>query len=346
MDSIILYLINIIQEQYKQICYLLLFICKYIPLKQWAFDDSHSPKYQKFKVDAPPIIIKYEKYDYKELISYFHKRYGKLIRPIRVRKDSRRNVPADTVCPRCGAPHDYLYDNNGGRGQYQCSICSCTFQTGEQHTKPITFKCPHCGNTLEVIKERKAFKIHKCKSKKCPYYLARQKVLPKDLTQGEKYEYKLHYIYREFTIDFFHMDLYSLPKNATSFNFKKFNPHILGLVLTYHINLKLSTRQTSHALEEVHNIKISHTTVANYAMTAAAVIKPFVDTYDYKPSNILSADETYIKKLGVKHYVWFIMDACKRVLLAIRSQILVPLVPVFSPCAWHLKSLKNSQGKL
>lgn len=53
------------------------------------------------------------------------------------------------------------------------------------------------------------------------------------------------------------------------------------------------------------------TTVASYAMTAAAVIKPFVDHYDYKPSNILSADETYIKKLGVKHYVWFIMDACK-----------------------------------
>ena len=55
--------------------------------------------------------------------------------------------------------------------------------------------------------------------------------------------------------------------------------------------------------------------VANYAMTAASVIKPFVDTYDYKPSNILSADETYIKKLGVKRYVWIIMDACKKSIL-------------------------------
>jgi transposase-like protein len=89
----------------------------------------------------------------------------------------------------------------------------------------------------------------------------------------------------------------------------------MGLCLTYHVNLKLSTRQTSHALEEVHGIKISHTMVASYAMTAAAVIKPFVDSFDYKPSNILSADETYIKVKGVKHYVWIIMDACKKSIL-------------------------------
>ena len=132
------------------------------------------------------------------------------------------------------------------------------------------------------------FHVHKCLSKKCPYYLSTE----------EKYKYKLHYIYREFTLDFFAMDPYSLPGNATTFQFKKFNPHVLGLVLTYHVNLQLSTRKTAHALEEIHGIKLSHTTVANYAMTAAVIIKPFVDSYDYKPSNILSADETYIKKLG------------------------------------------------
>ena len=31
----------------------------------------------------------------------------------------------------------------------------------------------------------------------------------------EKYRYKLHYIYREFDIDFFKMDLRSLPKNTS-----------------------------------------------------------------------------------------------------------------------------------
>jgi hypothetical protein len=85
------------------------------------------------------------------------------------------------------------------------------------------------------------------------------------------------------------MDLYGLPKRAMNFDFKKFNPHIMGLCLTYHVNLGLSSRKTAHALEEVHGIKISHNMIANYAMTAAAVIKPFTDTYDYKPANILSA---------------------------------------------------------
>ena len=46
--DIILYLLQLIQQLYQQNCFLINFICKYIPLKQWAFDDSHSPKYQKF----------------------------------------------------------------------------------------------------------------------------------------------------------------------------------------------------------------------------------------------------------------------------------------------------------
>ena len=54
MDNIILYLLNIIQEQYQQICWLILFICRYIPLKQWAHDELHSPKYQKFLTDKLP----------------------------------------------------------------------------------------------------------------------------------------------------------------------------------------------------------------------------------------------------------------------------------------------------
>ena len=54
--DIILYLLNLIQYLYQQNCWLISFICKYIPLKQWAFDDSHSPKYQKFKIDELPPV--------------------------------------------------------------------------------------------------------------------------------------------------------------------------------------------------------------------------------------------------------------------------------------------------
>ena len=52
--DIILYFLNFIKYQQKIICQLFHFICKYIPLKQWAFDDSLSPNYQKFKIDELP----------------------------------------------------------------------------------------------------------------------------------------------------------------------------------------------------------------------------------------------------------------------------------------------------
>ncbi len=48
-------------------------------------------------------------------------------------------------------------------------------------------------------------------------------------------------------------------------------------------------------------------------------VKPFVDSYDYKPTNYLAADETYTKVKGSKRYVWFIMDAIKKSILAYRS---------------------------
>ncbi len=89
----------------------------------------------------------------------------------------------------------------------------------------------------------------------------------------------------------------------------------MGLCLSYHVNLKLSLRQTAQAMRDIHNINISHTMVANYAKTAATIVKPFVEHYDYKPSNSLTADETYIKVRGLKGYVWFIMDAISRSIL-------------------------------
>ena len=69
--DIILYLLQLIQYQHKQICWLLNFICRYIPLKQWAFDDSHSPKYQKFKIDELPLITDFRQdWTYKELMQW------------------------------------------------------------------------------------------------------------------------------------------------------------------------------------------------------------------------------------------------------------------------------------
>ena len=310
--DIIQYLLSVIQYLYQQNCWLLNFICRYIPLKQWAFDDSHSPKYQKFKIDKLPVIKTFVKQDWQFLLEYYLWKYGRPVKPVQRRNG--RTIPEDTVCPLCGAPHQYIYDNNGGNGQYQCKVCGQTFVTGEQLSSPIRLACPYCGHSLVAKKERKHFILHKCVNPKCPYYLHNLKKVDKDDLKEDfgKNKYKLHYIYREFTMDFFSMDLNTLPKNASSLRFSKHNAHVMSLCLTLHVNLGLSLRKTSQALKDLYNISISHQQVANYCKTAAVCIKPFVDQYPYEKGKVFTADETYIKIRGVKTYVWLIMNAVTR----------------------------------
>ena len=298
--NIIQYLLNIIQYLYQQNCWLLSFICRYVPLKQWSFDDSHSPKYQKFKVDELPRIADLcQDWTYKGLIPYYEERYGKKIRPISRRSDC--DISKDCSCPRYDAPMPFLYKNNGSKKQLLCKICSATFLPDEGGFSAAKLQCPHCGRALTPKKERKHFIVHKFVNPECPYYLNNLKKVDKtDL--AEKYgknKYKLHYIYREFTMDFFSMDLNSLPKNASSLKFSKHSTHIMSLCLTMHVNLVLSLRKTAHALKELYNVTISHQQGANYCKTAAICIKPYVDRYTYEKNDVFTADETYIKIRGV-----------------------------------------------
>ena len=345
MDNIILHLLYFIQYQQQQICWLLHFICKDIPLKQWAFDDSHSPKYQRFKIDELPIMKTFIKQDWQFLLEYYHWKYGKPLKPVQRR--NAKSIPTDTVCPLCGAPHHYIYDNNGGNGQYQCKVCGQTFCSGEVVTTPFRLTCPHCGNSLVTKKDRKFFRVHKCVNPKCPYYLHNLSKVPKEERDSKSSisKYKLHYIYREFTVDFFAMDLNSLPTNASSLKFSKHNAQVMSLCLTLHINLGLSLRKTSQALKDLYNINISHQQIAHYCKTAAICIKPFVDNYDYKPGNVFAADETYIKVKGVKAYIWFIMDAASRSILGYRvsdERTVGPCILAMRMAFRHFKELPQN----
>ena len=340
--NIILYLINIIQQQSKQISFLLNFICKYIPINQWVHDDSKSPRYQKFKTDKLPDIIPSFKQDWQFLIAYYKHKYGKDLTPVKRR--GGHQVPEDKVCPVCGAPHMYLYDNNGGNGQYQCKVCGTTFISGKIHSRPVRYKCPYCGKTLVPVKDRSCFRIHKCVNPKCSYYLRNLRKVDKKHVD-EKYRYKLHYIYREFLVDFFKMDIRSLPENASSLKFSKHNEHIMSLCLTLHVNLQLSLRKTAQAMEDLYGVKISHQQVANYAKTADLVIKPFVDNYDYNASSTMVADETYIKVRGVKGFIWFIMDAASRSILGYRvsaNRTVGPCIMAMRVAFRHFKKLPDN----
>ena len=312
--DIIMYLIQYIQYQHKQICWLLNFICRYIPLRQWAFDDSHSPKYQKFKIDKLPKIISHkQEWNWCDLINYYEQRYHKTIKP--VFRHGECNIPEDYRCLSCDAPFQYLSWNNGKKKtQLICKVCQSRFNPASdtRFSKTHTLHCPHCNHALVHKKDRKHFVVHKCVNPECPYYLHSLKKVDKNDLESNKYKYKLHYIYREFQIDFFRMDLNSLPKNASSLRFKKHDSYVMSLCLTYKVNLGLSLRKTAQALKDIHGITISHQQIANYCKTASVCIKPFVDNYDYDTGKVFTADETYIKIRGIKTYIWFIMDAAKR----------------------------------
>lgn len=348
MYTIIPLLLAHIQELNKQILFLFKFIVKNIPLNlEKSKDDSlFSPKYNKLKVDKLPIIHVPEKKDYKQLLEQYIKEHGKPLKPIKSR--GKNPVPDDVHCPCCNAPHIYIYDNTGGRGQFSCKICSTNFSRHNWIDNPIELHCPHCGHYLSLEKKRKLFNIHKCRNNNCSYYQNSLKALSKDDIEEYKNnpeKFKLHYIYREFKIDFFKVDLYSLPKNASTLQFRKFSPHIMGLALTYLINCGMSTRATARVLREVHGVKISHTQIANYATTAAYCVKPFVDSYDYKPTNYLSADETYTKVKGSRRYVWFIMDAIKKSILGYRSSSSRDTTPCILAMRMAFDKFKKFPGK-
>ena len=348
MYTIIPLLLAHIQELNKQILFLFKFIVKNIPLNlEKSKDDSlFSPKYNKLKVDKLPIIHVSKKKDYKQLLEQHIKEHGKPLKPIKSR--GKNPVPDDVHCPCCNAPHIYIYDNTGGRGQFSCKICSTNFSRHNWIDNPIELHCPHCGHSLSLEKKRKLFNIHKCRNNNCSYYQNSLKALSKDDIQeyrNNTEKFKLHYIYREFKIDFFKVDLYSLPKNASTLQFRKFYPHIMGLALTYLINCGMSTRATARVLREVHGVKISHTQIANYATTAAYCAKPFVDSYDYKPTNYLAADETYTKVKGSRRYVWFIMDAIKKSILGYRSSSSRDTTPCILAMRMAFDKFKKFPGK-
>ena len=348
MNTIIPLLLAHIQELNKLILSLFKFIVKNIPLnfKKSKDDSLFSPKYNKLKVDKLPTIFVTKKKDYKQLLELYLKEHGKPLKPINSR--SKNPVPNDVHCPCCNAPHQYIYDNTGGRGQFSCKVCSTNFTFHNRIDNPIELHCPYCGSALSPDKKRKFFNVHKCRNPKCSYYLNSLKALSEDELKEYKsnpHKFKLHYIYREFKIDFFKVDLYSLPKYASSLNFRKFSPHILGLCLTYLINCGMSTRATSRVMREVHGVKISHTQIANYATSVAYCIKPFVDSYDYKPTNYLAADETYTKVKGSKRYVWFIMDAIKKSILGYRTSDSRDVSPCILAMRMAFDKFKKFPGK-
>jgi transposase-like protein len=282
-----------------------------------SYNTTYYEPFRKFSVDSEPIIHKIEKLDYQELLNEYFLKHNKKLRPISRRRSSELNFKGN--CPICGAPHDYIYENNVKSKQLLCKVCKHTFTLNKDFLEKIVLRCPHCSKTLERIKDRNDFIIYKCRHDKCSFYLDKlKKLTPDQLKEYKKNpgKFKLHYIYRAYDIDFDSLDRDSMPDLNMKVDLAniRHSKHTLGLILTYYVNYGLSSRKTAAIMYDVHQVKISHQTIMNYANSVSAMILPFLENYPYDLSSDLCGDETYIRVKGKKHYIFFFSDKIKKII--------------------------------
>ena len=202
--DIILYLLSIIQHLYQQNCWLINFILQIYPssssgpMRIPILPNIKSSKSMNCRISKP---LSNRTGSFSSSTTF-----GATENPSSLCRDETAG-PSRKISSVLSAvpPHHFIYDNNGGKGQYQCKVCGQTFSSGDLVTAPFRLLCPHCGHSLAPKKERKHFIIHKCVNPKCPCYLRNLKnVDAEDLKEPYgKNKHKLHYIYRQFTIDFF-----------------------------------------------------------------------------------------------------------------------------------------------
>jgi len=116
MTQIINWLLVYIKLQEKIIVFLfVLLTCKNITPKD---ETQISKKYRYLQVDELPIFETFKKLDYKKLLQNYQDIHGKELKTINRHKNAVNKVPDTIKCPRCNVPHQYLYDNNGGKIQF------------------------------------------------------------------------------------------------------------------------------------------------------------------------------------------------------------------------------------
>lgn len=195
--SSIIYLLNIIRKfLFKFECFLL----KFLPNNPNSSVTSDA--YRRFKVHPLPIVEpEHMPIPFDVAKSAYEAKHNKPLKPV-FRHDGKIYPPKGTVCPHCGATHEYLSYNNGNkRTQIRCKVCEKTFSTQKSYSQQVVRKCPYCGHKLSMIKSRNHFDIYKCMNPKCSHYKSELKKLSKE----DKAKYKrnpsafsLHYITRVF----------------------------------------------------------------------------------------------------------------------------------------------------
>ena len=320
MSKIISVIIIFLNRINKIIWKIIIFLSNFIPIEQIdkLNDKPANERYHQFKVDEQPII--------EPFVTIEHKDYKQLIKDNKIKPIKRRNgktITIDVICPCCGAPKDYLWDNNNKQTQFKCKVCSHVFSIHPNKDKDVILKCPHCKQQLMLFHERSDFNVYKCQNDKCPYYLKNKSCLnlhDKKLYLEHPEKIKLRYIYRKFNIELptLMKDFRESIKSPIDISKAYSSQYIIGLCLTYHVNYGMSYRQTASLLKDVHEVYISYKTVENYCKAVSTLVHPILEFYPYELSSTIAADETYIKIRGKTAYIFFYFDAINKIVTSYR----------------------------
>ncbi len=147
--------------------------------------EPETENYRKFRVDVtpplpappprPPIS---PQADWHELKVELERRSSKPVKAIRRRGGFE--VPARCLCEHCNASADFLYLNDGKKGnQVRCKICDHLGTTERIRSKTdAKYFCPHCGSAFSVWKQNSHETIYKCFNYKCQHYLTKEGITP------------------------------------------------------------------------------------------------------------------------------------------------------------------------
>lgn len=296
--------------------------------RKFDFKPEEEPKsgnYRRYDMDelraltSPPQKTIQPELDWQQLKADYYQQHGKELKPVR-RHAGSMLPPEHCTCSVCGAPHEYLYLNDGKKGnQIRCKVCSSLSPTERvRRESKSKYYCPYCGYALFLWKHNAVEHIYKCPNNHCSHYLERLR----ELTKNEKAErknnihtpnYKLHYQYREYHFSAGDLKC-TRPDHDTKVDLRNIHSdyHTLGLVLSLFINLSMSSRQTRDALMGLFGISLSHQTVINYVEAAASYIAPWLDLNMPKPTSTAACDETYVIVENEWHYTWFVIDSDTR----------------------------------
>ena len=200
-------------------------------------------------------------------------------------------------CPKCNSHSLYKYGKDKfGNQKYQCRNCKHQFVPAriKSNTRRKYPSCPVCQKASFLHHDYDNYSNYRCSDKKCNHSFFRVKP---------------------------NLNLAASMSNIVGkedFKPIRHSIHLVISALTMFYIGGSSFRKISLMLDILYNVKVSHVTISAWCKKFAPIFHSkmltLIPTMNFN-SNEWHADETVVKILCKKYYIWFIIDSETRFVL-------------------------------